>query len=453
MHAGIVVWNLFKRGGVEQVGVMLANAMHERGHKVTIFYAQKSSLIIDSLDTGASSNTPVYQIHPDINLVGVDLESLHNDIARAKKNIAHSGIDVLAALFSWDALLWFPTLLRNTGIPLLISEHNHPEVINNERWNASEHHACLAAADNIHILLHSFLKYYPRFLHDKIFIIPNPVETIQPPPSWTRTTIGIKNILGAGRFLDSTKQFSLLLQAFSLLAPQYPDWNLILCGGGKHAEKYKNMVATLGLSRRVKMPGMVSNMPAYYLDSHIFCIPSRVEGFGLVTTEAQSFGLPVVGFAACTGTNEIIVHNENGLLAENMTAECLAHNLSILMRDCGMRERMGKRGQELVVSRFDKHFVFDKWEELLLRTCRSKGNTRLQKLELPGPEQQRSEMALHEILCRPSPFARCDFHRIVELKKQLQTLKKWHKKVSNSWYYRVGLWCRRQCDVVKKIFY
>jgi hypothetical protein len=150
-------------------------------------------------------------------------------------------------------------------------------------------------------------------------------------------------------------------------------------------------------------PGMVENIDAYYAKAHVFCIPSRYEGFGMVIVEAQRHGLPAVGFADCTGTNEIIVHGENGLLAPERTPAALAATLQVLLRSAALRDRMGRRAQELL-ARYDARTVMDQWENLLTEAAALQGRTRLQYTR--RAERTAVESALREILEREHPFSR-----------------------------------------------
>lgn len=403
MHIGLVHWNHYTcYGGLEKFTSNLATAMHNRGHKVTLFHQGNSR----------SRPEPYYPVDSGIAQHSLALGNYYfntpdhvQKMARAKELIAQSALDVLTVPLSWNVLLLFPALVHGTDTPLLISEHSNPSLINNERWNAYEREACLAAADSIHMLSPQYKEMSPAFLHERIQVIPNAVPHLAtagsslPPKSNTYT------LLAAGRFNDDIKQFSLLLHAFSLIKDSFPHWNLTLCGSGKDASQYKNLIQQLHLAGRVTMPGMVSCMADYYSQSDLFCIPSRFEGFPLTILEAQSFSLPAVGFAQCSGTNEIIVHDANGLLAPEMTAESLAQSLSQLMANPEQREAFGKRGREML-ARYSEDTVYDAWEALLIKTAQAKGNTRLQQLPPALPAEERCKHALREILDRKAPFSR-----------------------------------------------
>jgi len=78
----------------------------------------------------------------------------------------------------------------------------------------------------------------------------------------------------------------------------------------------------------------------------------------------MAHGLPVIGYKACAGTNELIQHNINGLLVEgHFGEEPLCEALAELMRSDLQRETMGKRAQE-VVDQYTPDMVFSSWELL-----------------------------------------------------------------------------------------
>ncbi len=228
-----------------------------------------------------------------------------------------------------------------------------------------------------------------------------------------------------GRFDDHHKQFSLLIKAFALLAKKFPDWNLTLCGDGYDRERYKQLVSSLNMQDRVLMPGMVEDVDTYYSASHLFCSPSLFEGYPQVILEAQCFALPTVGFSQCPGTNDIIVHGENGLLAEEMSAECLAHNLAILMADSSMRLHMSQQTQEML-DRHDEKTIHDQWEAMLVQTAGMKNKTRLQKI-LSGRDKENVDIVLLKSLLKRTPL----FRKKPRMRKLRDSTIKIYKKIKH----------------------
>ncbi len=409
MRIGFVLWSLgMVRGGVERLGVNIAHAMQERGHSPVIFYQGQHSDL-----------KPCYPVNAEIPLVNLALSGLPASVFKAREKIQACGLDVLCAMFSWADLLWFPALLNGSGIPLLISEHNHPRIIEKERWNEYERTACMAAADHIHVLNSAFKDMFPAFLQDRISVVPNPAQPPCPAcgTDARRAAAPRKKLLGMGRLVEEHKQFSLLIEAFALLAAQFADWDLHICGEGKDRPFYESLISRYDLQNRAFLHGDVEDVDEFYATSHLFCIPSRYEGFGLVTVEAMRHHLPAVGFAGCSATNEIIIHGENGILAPEMNAKALAASLRPLMSSESMRHKLGGRAAELL-TRYAPEAIYDQWEAMLRHTAAHKNKTRLMYSDFS--EEKRAETHLREILVRPHPFLSLNHNALHEKSRLLE---------------------------------
>jgi glycosyltransferase involved in cell wall biosynthesis len=368
MKIGILIWSLCKsRGGMERCGAMLANEMHHRGHKVIVFCHDYEGTVWK----------PVYNIESEIEIEYWGNINQYRFYDEKKSSLSKHQLDVFCAMFSWEMLLICPTILKGTGIPFIISEHNNPQVINEERWNHYERIGCLAAADSIHLLLEEYKYALPSFLQKKAVSIPNPAPKIVPPfviPPKERL-----RLLAMGRFVDRHKQFSLLIKAFAQLSQAFPLWDLHIAGEGNDLNKYQSLIKELGLDSRVFLPGPIENTDDFYISGDLFCIPSRYEGFPLVAVEAQSYGLPLVGLKSCSGVNEIIVHGENGFLADDGTPENLVTWLAIIMQDSILRQDMSRRSL-ILNKRYDNKNIYDRWESLFRETSTCIKNTNIDRL-------------------------------------------------------------------------
>jgi glycosyltransferase involved in cell wall biosynthesis len=301
--------------------------------------------------------------------------------------------------------MWFPWLLKGTGIPLVCSEHNYPPIISYERWNPYEHFGCLAAADHIHVLLEGYKQFYPAPLQERITVIANSA----PKPRFVdweqRFRKDSRTIIAVGRFVERHKQFLLLIKAFAALEAEFPEWNLVICGDGPDHEACRDTVKTLNLGGRISLPGDLADIDCRYAAADIFCIPSHHEGIPMTVGEAAAHGLPLVGFADCPGVNELIVPGKNGVLAHEMTVEGLVAALRSLMEaSAESRQRLGQKAQALM-ARFDRDFICDQWEELLEKAAAAKGNTALQRLDaLAAWTPERLSEAAWEVTNRAYPF-------------------------------------------------
>ena len=114
-----------------------------------------------------------------------------------------------------------------------------------------------------------------------------------------------------------------------------------------------------GLSRQ--------EIAACYARCEIFALPSTGEGFGLVFLEAMAFGKPLVG-AACGGTTDVVEDNFNGLLIPPGDSKQLITALSVLLEDESLRSKLGRRGAEILRSKYSFE-VFQNKLELILQEC------------------------------------------------------------------------------------
>jgi glycosyltransferase involved in cell wall biosynthesis len=304
--------------------------------------------------------------------------------------------------------LWFLPVFNNTGFPLLMSERSSPMVIETLRWNRPERLASFAASDGIHLLSKTYLDSTPDFLHERVTIIPNPAPEAVP-VNWRKEEAPRKRLLAVSRLTEIDKKLSLLIRAFSSLADEFSFWDCSICGDGRDLANYVELIRSLNLEDRVILEGAVDDVDSHYEMAHIFCMPSAYEGSPNALLEAQSHGLPSVGFALCSGVNEIIVHGENGLLAETMDAAGLARTLRPLMESVELRRKMSGKAHALLF-RYDEGAIFRQWEEMLRKVARQKGRTRL-NLPLPT-EEERTELILREIVSRRNPLQGLDQTRV-----------------------------------------
>jgi glycosyltransferase involved in cell wall biosynthesis len=94
---------------------------------------------------------------------------------------------------------------------------------------------------------------------------------------------------------------------------------------------------------------------SHLYDSDLFVFPSLfAEGFGLPPVEAMAAGTPVVGTRS-GAIAETVEHGVTGLLVEKNDPKGLADAMLRLLRNAEMREEMGRAGRNKML----KHFTWD----------------------------------------------------------------------------------------------
>ena len=101
-----------------------------------------------------------------------------------------------------------------------------------------------------------------------------------------------KLVLYAGR-MDAGKNVENLVVALSRIAADVP-CNALLCGDGPLRPMLEELVAELGLQRRIVFNGNVANLWSLMKRADAFAFPSRFEGRPNVVLEAMACGCPLV---------------------------------------------------------------------------------------------------------------------------------------------------------------
>lgn len=177
-----------------------------------------------------------------------------------------------------------------------------------------------------------------------------------------RSTLQNKRIVSIGRY-DYDKGNDLLLQVWSKVESKMKDWCLDVYGNGNR-EPYQELIEKLGIDKsRCRLHGPVIDVKAEYLNSSIFVLPSRYEGFGLVLIEAMACGVPVVSFDCENGPRSIITDGEDGFLIPTFDIDAFAEKIILLMQDENLRRLMGEKAQKSA-AKYDIDSIGLQWKQL-----------------------------------------------------------------------------------------
>ena len=190
----------------------------------------------------------------------------------------------------------------------------------------------------------------------KIFGIGNPFQR----PKLDIATLDKENIvLFVGRLNVSQKRVDLLLQIWKKLHGEIPDWKFWVLGDGEEKKKMEKFCQKHELDR-VTFFGKV-NPDDYYKKAKIFHMTSAYEGFGNVLVEAQSFGCVPVVFNSYAAAQDIVIHNDNGILVTPFNIDKYVEETKDLMMNCTKLSQLAFNGYEHI-TKFSFEESYKKWE-------------------------------------------------------------------------------------------
>ena len=112
-----------------------------------------------------------------------------------------------------------------------------------------------------------------------------------------RAELGISEnapVIGCvGRFVKQ-KNYSFAIDAFATYIKDVPEARLIILGDGEGRRALEDKIASLGLSGKVLLLGVRSDVARFYSVFDVFFMPSLYEGLPISAVEAQAAGLPCV---------------------------------------------------------------------------------------------------------------------------------------------------------------
>lgn len=170
---------------------------------------------------------------------------------------------------------------------------------------------------------------------------------------------GKRVLLCLGRFAPR-KNFDQIIRLLPGLVERFPDLVLLMVGGGKEEQAWRDLAATLGVGERVIWAGRCGPLEvgAYYKAADLFVTVSKTrpdddsyETFGLVYAEANLCGTAVVG-GRDGGVPDAVLEGETGLLVDAEDEPGIRTALERLLGDDALRERMAAAGRARVLSYF-----------------------------------------------------------------------------------------------------
>lgn len=388
-----------RSGGAERVYVETANMLSERGFDVTCLHFDRSR------------KAPFFPLRR-----GIKLENLwhHSRLGLGLQ-------EFLAAAFYWykdskllappawfaEHFLFFLGLLRHfrshepdvvialmpaaitpsllagalAGTRVVASNHNAPQhdYASTERWDQNPLDKAirlplLRRAFRVHVLFEEYRRWFPSDVQEKTVVIHNyPTDDVIPPH---RDAPRDRVVLAVGR-LAEVKNYGLLIDAWALLAKDFPDWQLHIYGTGPQMDVLSAQIERLDLSAVVKLCGHRPGMAEIYARASLFAHPSWYEGFPLVIIEALRSAVPVVAFQGTSGVQQLIADGENGrLVPRGDGAPAFAAALRELIADEQLRLQLGEAGPHSVAP-YTKESYLNAWEQIIADACAGR--------ELPTP--------------------------------------------------------------------
>jgi PEP-CTERM/exosortase A-associated glycosyltransferase len=195
----------------------------------------------------------------------------------------------------------------------------------------------------------------------KVTVIPNAVNVEsfaygQSADAELRRRLGLEGatVLGFAGSFYGYEGLDLLLEAFALLAPRFPDLKVLLVGGGPQAAALRDQAVALGLADRIVFSGRVphAEVQRYYSQIDLLCYPRKPMRLTELVTplkplEAMAQGKLLVA-SDVGGHRELIRDGETGILFPANDSQALAVAVARLLTDRHCWQAIREAGRAFV---------------------------------------------------------------------------------------------------------
>lgn len=201
--------------------------------------------------------------------------------------------------------------------------------------------------DAIHTLNEDDKKLIKKWGVKKIYLIPSGSDTEYFKIKKFKKSNKLR-FLFVGR-LSKQKGIDILVKAITFFLKENPkakvEFNIV--GSGE----LEYLVKKIKSKPKVNYLGYVKNIVKTYQQNNILIVPSRQETFGLIITEANSCGLPVIS-SKIPGPNKLIKNGKNGWFIKKLNPKELAKQIEIIYKEWsknpGLIKTKGLYGRKFV---------------------------------------------------------------------------------------------------------
>ncbi len=358
MRIGFLIQCL-SSGGAERATCAIANELSDMGEDVEII----------TFDSGES----FYPLNKNVSVYNMELTDIKKSAslkravdcikrgAEIRKSIVSRNLDVLICM-STTMNLYGLISTAFTKTKAVGTERNNPYKYKADIINATLKKFSALFLDGFVFQTEASSAYYAKSVRKKGTVIQNAVfnplvKEIE--PATTRKKI----IYGVGR-LSAQKRFSDLIEAFSLIEKDFPDYTLTIFGEGEDREKLQRQIDSLSLSHKINLAGTDKNALRHVANGSVFVLSSDYEGMPNVLMEAMAVGTPCVSTRCKMGPEELITDGVNGLLVPVGDAHKISDAVKSVLNNPELSKKLSMNGREILKTN-DVKAITSQWLDYL----------------------------------------------------------------------------------------
>lgn len=341
-------------GGAERQNVMLANALVDRGHDVTLVSMSVNNTFYD-IDSRIN-----YIYLPDRSKGILNLLSRYHDIKSLIKTIKP---DLTVNFWFQPAYMTAMMSKRLTG-KVIYSERGDPGDNEYSGILGMIRKVVLPRIDGFVFQSKGAQDFFENNVKKRSVVIPNPVFIHA--DDFPTITTRRKSIVTVGR-LHPQKNQMLLINAFARIVDTFSDYKLEIYGDGDLKDELQSRIDSLEISDKAILKGTSKKIHNLIYDAALFVLSSDYEGIPNTLLEAMALGIPCISTDCRPGGARELIHSGNdGLIVPINDETALANAIKDLLSDEEKASEMGIKAKK-TAQRFDPISIYSQWERFFVK--------------------------------------------------------------------------------------
>ena len=319
-------------GGAERAVSLFSNELVKQGHEVLLVQAQFS--------------THDYPVDDGVQVIGLQTQEQRNRLGRVLGRIAC--YRAIFRKYKPDVVIPFMGGVVNETffasrfmrLAFISTIRINPALAPSGRVFRWWRNTLNFLSDAVFVQNEAQRNYYPKFMHNRVFSVPNFVspEYLANEACPGETLI---RCAASGR-LSPQKNHSLLIRAFVRAHAVFPQLRLSIFGEGELRGRLQCQIDAAGAGEYISLPGRTDDMCSALLETDMYILSSNYEGMPNALMEAMAVGLPCISTDCPTGPADLIVSGENGILIPVGDEDALTSALLDMVQDPQKAKKMGQ---------------------------------------------------------------------------------------------------------------
>lgn len=212
-------------------------------------------------------------------------------------------------------------------------------------------------------------RYIPRVLKLIPDINKEKLTAINNPNTFNITELDLTQkeniVICAGRIDEIIKNMIDFVKCWEVLYKKNPNWKAYIIGDSpcnNDLSMLKEYVKTHNI-QNFHFTGRIDNIQEYYKKAKIITIPSIVEGWSMVLTEAMAYGCVPCAYNSYEAVNEIIENGKSGVVVPFLRWKEMAKSIQSLIDNKKDYPLMANEAHSSI-KRYDSKRIAQRWIEL-----------------------------------------------------------------------------------------